>query len=139
MAARLAPEQFALSNPHESLCAIFNDVFAEDPQPRFVSVSRARITVLHMPDHDHSAGKCWDEVECGTYTRCVTPPEGQFFDLNYQPQVHESGYLWAIEFRLLPKPPPAPEPPRKKQQPVLHLWQPASQPRQPSGDAEGEK
>ena len=82
-----------IHKPHESLCAIINDVFAEDLQPRFVSVSRARITVLHMPDHDHCAGKCWDEVECGTYTRFVTPPEGQFFDLNYQPQVHESGFL----------------------------------------------
>ena len=125
--------------PHESLCVIINDVFAEDPQPRFVSVSGARITVLHMPDHDHSAGKCWDEVECGTYTWFVTPPEGQFFDLNYQPQVHDSGFLWAIEFRLLTKPPAAPEPPWKKQRSVLQLWQAASQPPQLNGDAEGEK
>ena len=127
-----------IHKPHESPCAIVNDVFAEDPQPCFLSVSRARNAVLHMPDHDCGANKCWDEVECGTYTRCVTPPEGQFFDLNYQPQVHGSGFLWAIEFRLLPKPSPAPEPPRKKQRSVLQLWQAASQPPQPSEDAEGE-
>ena len=47
-----------IHKPHESLCAIINDVFAKDPQPGFVLVSRARITVLHMPDHHHRAGKC---------------------------------------------------------------------------------
>ena len=132
------PPLSLIHKPHESLCAIINDVFAEDPQPRFVSVSRARITVLRMPDHDHSASKCWDEVQCGTYTRYVTPPEGQFFDLNYQPQVHQSGFLWAIEFHLLPKPSLAPEPPWKKQRSVVQQRQAASQPPQPSGDAEGE-
>ena len=128
-----------IHKPHESLCAIINNVFAQDPQPRFVAVSRARITVLHMPDHDQSAGKCWDEVECGTYTLFVTPPKGHFFDLNYHSQVHESGFLWAIEFRLLAKPPAVPEPPRKKQRSVLQLWQAAWQPPQPSGDAQGTK
>ena len=76
-----------VQKPYETLWVVVNDVFAENPPPQCLLVSRVRITILHMPDHPREDGarKCWDEVECGTYTRYVTPPEGQFFDLNLNP------------------------------------------------------
>ena len=77
-----------VAKPYETLCVVVNDFFGEDPEPQCLSVLRARITILHMPDHsgEEGASKCSDEVECGTYTPYLTPPEGKFLELNFKPQ-----------------------------------------------------
>ena len=36
--------------PYQTLYEVVNNVFAEDPSPQCLSVSRARITILHIPD-----------------------------------------------------------------------------------------
>ena len=63
--------------PYQTLCVVVNDVFAENPRPNCLLESRAQINVLQMPDHTREEGarKCWEEVEGGTHTRYVTPPD----------------------------------------------------------------
>ena len=119
----LFPPLSFLHKPYQMVCMVVNDVFAVDPELHCPALSRARIPILHMLHHseEEAAGKCWDEVEFGTCTHYVTPLAGQFVDLNFQPRVHECGFLRGFEFCLLPQPCAALEPTRKKRRSVLQL------------------
>ena len=112
---------------------LINDAFCRQSAASVLSLTRAKIVCLHMPDVAHGGPDvvdvnegegqaeqcqpqketqnegdsdmfCADEVAAGEYVRLVDAPKGQFFDVSANPQYEARGFLWGVAFKLQPRP-----------------------------------